>query len=137
MSCLSDTARKARPSAEPVKDPLQRRDNGDCDKEHEQRQHADIEIAGKGETCSLNRAGVHLLRIGAVDFQEPVLDDHRKAECDQKRRKDIVAESLIENAALEHIAKKRHQRHDQQECEQGADPQRACCRKGEEGCQDR
>ena len=91
---------------------MQPGDHGDGYHEHQERQHADIEAARDGKACGFQCTGTHLLRVGAVDFQQTVLDDDGEPEGHQQRRQYVVAKGLVQNAALKHIADPGHDGHD-------------------------
>ena len=70
----------------------------------------------------LDRAFFEPMVIGAEALQQPVLDDDRNAEGDEQRRQQPAAESLIQQSALQRIAKHEHHRQDDGKAQERIEP---------------
>ena len=95
-----------------IEQELQAGDDGDGDHELQQRQDADPNALAERKARDLDSAGLEPAAVGREQLQQPVLDDDGEAEGHQQRRQDVVAERAVEQAALQPIADRRHERHD-------------------------
>ena len=106
----------------PVEGPLQAGNHRDGDAEGQQRQNTDSERT-EADARGFQRTGVHFLRIGRIGFEQRVLDNHRQTESDQKRWQDVIAQRVIQHAALQNVAKTGHRRNHQDKRDQRMDTQ--------------
>ncbi len=91
-----------------VKQKLQAGDGEDRDRKNQERINADVDAAGQVQARGLDRAFLEPMVVGAETLQQPVLDDDRNAEGDEKRRQQPAAERLIQQAALQRVAQRKH-----------------------------
>ncbi len=67
------------------------------------------------EARDLDLAGLEPAAVGGEQLQQRVLDDDREPERHQQRRQQVVAERAVEQRALQPIADRRHDRHDDED----------------------
>ena len=70
----------------PAEQQLQGDQDRHRDDERQQRQDTDRELVSDVDAGALDRAAIEALRIGRVDAQQHVLEDHGEAEGDEDRR---------------------------------------------------